>query len=79
MSQYFMAILKFDSEHGVGKRFYDRAFQNDCVFFRFRDWNFLLLRGACSNDHARKSAQGQRSTLAPAAQATNSARGFQAG
>jgi len=55
MSQDFVAIFEFDSEHGVRKRFDNGAFKHNGVFFRLGQGGLLnsggqkaLARAACA-------------------------------
>ena len=65
--EHFVAIFQFDPKHGVGERLHDGAFQYDCVFFWFCQWN-LLLRDL---DYTRQRAQSQPLNLADTGQSTN--------
>jgi hypothetical protein len=42
VGQNFVAVLKFDAEHCIGKGLDNGPLQYDCVFFLFWQRNFLL-------------------------------------
>ena len=42
VGQNFVAVLEFNTEHGVGKGLDNGPLQYDCVFFLFWQRNFLL-------------------------------------
>jgi len=45
MGEQFVPVVEFDSEHGVGQAFYDRALHEYCVFFGSDDADFRVLVG----------------------------------
>jgi hypothetical protein len=53
VSQYFVAIFEFNTEHGIRKGFGNGPLQYDRVFFCFRQWKSSCVSQARSNKYAR--------------------------